>query len=416
MTEINMKQSCIDWIGVIPNDWDIIRAKYAVLIMNGKEIENDEGEIPVYGTGGVFKFTNKWLYEGKSVLLGRKGTIDAPRYIDGKFWTVDTAFYSLMKKDILVKFFFYLACCFDYKKYQTGSTVPSMTQTAIGNIVIPKVSLIEQNQIVQYLDGKIVNIDGVIRDLENQIEIAEKYKKLVITESITKGLNSNAEIKESGVEWIGKISQNFTVTKMKFIVKVKDGTHDTPDYVEPSEETVPLITSKYLDFNNRTIMYDEANHITYQDYKVINRRSNVELYDIIMPMIGTIGNPVIVYETRPFSIKNVALFKTHNDLYFAKYLYYQFYSNIIDEQFSLLTTGGVQSFVSLNIIENLNIINVDSGLRNQIVDYLDEECSNIDSIIADKKSQLEKMKKYKNSLIYEYVTGKKRVKPGGENE
>ena len=184
-TNVSMKDSGIDWIGSIPEHWNISKVKYNVVICNGKEIETEEGEVPVYGTGGAFKTTNKFLYKGESVLLGRKGTIDKPLLVDDEFWTVDTAFYTIMKDKILTKMFYYLAICFDYKYYQTGSAVPSMTQTDLGSIYIPLGTKGEQNEIINYLDKKCFQINEIIKDKQIQIDKMEKYKKSLIYEYVT---------------------------------------------------------------------------------------------------------------------------------------------------------------------------------------------------------------------------------------
>ena len=126
-------------------------------------------------------------------------------------------------------------------------------------------------------------------------------------------------------------------------------------------------------------------------------------------MIGTIGNPVIVQTHRKFAIKNVSLFKTSVDLITAKYIFYQFYSDILSEQFSIMSRGGVQSFVSLEVLGNLLFIDCTHEEKQQIVEYLDAKCSHIDEVINQKKQQLSVILHHKKSLIYEYVTGKKRV-------
>ena len=171
----------------------------------------------------------------------------------------------------------------------------------------------------------------------------------------------------------------------------------------------PLITPKYIDYNTKKIDFETAKHISKTDFENIYKRSDVEYGDIIMPMIGTIGNPVIVNTHNPFAIKNVALFKTNNDLIKCKYIYYQFYSNTISEQFSIMARGGVQSFVSLEILGNLLFVDCNSNEKEKIVNYLDSKCSKIDEIIVAKQQKLDAIAKHKKSLIYEYVTGKKRV-------
>lgn len=184
-TGVPMKDSGVEWIGEIPEHWDVKKEKYGVSICNGKEIESEEGEIPVYGTGGAFKNTNKSLYKGESVLLGRKGTIDKPLFVDDEFWTVDTAFYTIMKSDLLVKLFYYYACCFDYKYYQTGSAVPSMTQSDLGSILIPEIPHKEQQEIVNFLDTKCNQIDTLIESKQAQLEKMQGYRKSLIYEYVT---------------------------------------------------------------------------------------------------------------------------------------------------------------------------------------------------------------------------------------
>ncbi len=105
------KDSGVEWIGKIPYDWILVELKYLARICNGrdyKDIENENGDNPILGTGGEFAYTNRFLYEGPSVLLGRKGTIDKPQFIDKPFWTVDTLFYTKINNNVHPKLFFLL--------------------------------------------------------------------------------------------------------------------------------------------------------------------------------------------------------------------------------------------------------------------------------------------------------------------
>lgn len=207
--------------------------------------------------------------------------------------------------------------------------------------------------------------------------------------------------KSSGIEWIGEIPKDWAVCRIKQYCTVKDGTHDTPKYVDESDETYPLITSK--DIKNNEITFNEAKYISKEDYLAINKRSDVKKNDIIMPMIGTVGNPAIVNTDREFSIKNVALFKTNQDIYRAKYLKYVLDSQIIKEQFNILNRGGVQNFVSLSVLNNLYITNPISDIKN-IVDFLDKKTTELDSLMQDKEKLIELLKEQRQAIITEAVT------------
>ena len=420
-----MKDSGVRWIGNIPYKWSINRLKYNIECFDGKRIPIDaslrvEGPYPYWGAGNITDYVDDYIFNEELVLLGEDGAPFFDEYrpvaflVNEPIWVNNHIHVLRGNKNILNKFLTYFLNIVQYDVYINGSIINKLTQGNMNNINIVIPSIEEQRLITTFLDGKVGKTEEILKDLSSQIDILNKYKKSLITEIVTKGVNPNVELKDSGVDWIGKIPKKWKISKLKYMVEIKDGTHDTPDYTEAAEDTVPLITGRFLDYNQNKILYDEANHISYCDYKKINIRSNVEYNDIIMPMIGTIGNPVIVKEQRPFSIKNLALFKTSHDEVLAKYLYYQLNSNIIDEQFNILIRGGVQSFVSLNIIENLLAINIEKKIQQEIVNYLDNKCRQIDTIILDKQMQIEKMEKYKKSLIYEYVTGKKRVKGAEE--
>lgn len=180
-----MKPSGMEWIGYIPQDWETCRLKDRLIIRNGKETTDNEGDIPVYGSGGVFKWTARKLHHGESILFGRKGTIDKPLLVSGAFWTVDTMFYSLLRNHDDIRFLHYVALCLDYKYVQTGSTLPSITQTALGSFKIPLPDLEEQQKISSYLDHEISMFDDVIALKREQLQSLSSYRQSVIFEFVT---------------------------------------------------------------------------------------------------------------------------------------------------------------------------------------------------------------------------------------
>lgn len=218
---------------------------------------------------------------------------------------------------------------------------------------------------------------------------------------------SEEEMKDSGVEWIGKIPEMWGLCKVKNIVKVKDGTHDTPKYVDKSTDARPLVTSK--DVKNGKINLSEVKYISYNDYILINTRSDVKKYDVIMPMIGTVGNPTIVDIDDEFSIKNVALFKTCHNKNLSKFLTYIFQSIVMKEQLNLLTRGGVQNFASLSMLQNLKLVKIPNKYLNRIISFLDEKTAQFDSIISKKEALIQRLEEAKKSIISEVVTGKVKV-------
>lgn len=181
-----MKDSGIYNIGYIPEKWNVRRLKTLVTICNGKEVEVDDGEVPVYGSGGVFKYTNKILHSGVSMLYGRKGTIDKPILVNDSFWTVDTMFYTSEIHDVIPKYLYYCSVSLiDFTYYKSGSVLPSMTQTELGRSWLTYPLEQEQQLIVDYLDEKCGKIDHLIAIKQEKIEKLQEYKKSLIYEYVT---------------------------------------------------------------------------------------------------------------------------------------------------------------------------------------------------------------------------------------
>lgn len=206
--------------------------------------------------------------------------------------------------------------------------------------------------------------------------------------------------KDSGVQWLGEIPSHWDTTVLKFECDVRDGTHDTPEYVNFDENTYPLITSK--DLVTGDISFENLKYISQEDFTQISKRSKVDFGDLLMPMIGTVGGAVLVKTKELFAIKNVALFKPTK--VYANWLKYFLDSELTKIQFDLQKTGGVQSFVSLGTLRNLRLLKVPLTEQQIIADYLDKRLAQVDALIAKQETLLEKLAEQRVALISHAVT------------
>ncbi|EAK5890041.1 restriction endonuclease subunit S [Campylobacter lari] len=184
---VNFKDSGIEYLGEIPQHWEIRKLKYLATIYNGKDqsyITSDDGIFPIYGSGGIIGKTHQFLYDKQSVLLGRKGTIDKPLFVEIPFWTIDTMFYTKISCSTYPKYFYYLCLTIDFKTYISGSAIPSMTQSDLIEIIFPFAPLKEQEQIANFLDKKCEKIDLLIEKTEKQIKLIKEYKTTLINQAI----------------------------------------------------------------------------------------------------------------------------------------------------------------------------------------------------------------------------------------
>lgn len=172
---------------VLPDSWQKVQMRRVMQIENGadyKSVEVAEGGYPVYGSGGVFRRAGEFLYDGESVLFGRKGTIDRPIHVNERFWTVDTMYYTRLRDNVAGRFLYYYATTIPYWYYTTSTALPSMTQTDLAGHVMPLPPLAEQRAIAEYLDAATAKIDTLIAKQTEMIRLLEERKRAVPAESL----------------------------------------------------------------------------------------------------------------------------------------------------------------------------------------------------------------------------------------
>ena len=213
-------------------------------------------------------------------------------------------------------------------------------------------------------------------------------------------MNRYERYKDSGIPWLGEVPEHWDTMSLKYICDVRDGTHDTPQYIYESDNSYPLVTSK--DISNGNINFESAKFISEEDYLNISKRSNVNFGDLLMPMIGTVGGSVLVETYRKFTIKNVALFKAGQ--FCAKWLKYFLDSELSKIQFELEKNGGVQDFVGLTTLRNLIILKLPLKEQTTIAHYLDTKLGEIDALIDKQQTLIEKLAEQRTAVITHAVT------------
>jgi len=193
---VPMKDSGVEWIGQIPEHWEVKKLKFLLTIKNGvdyKHVETDEG-YPVYGSGGRFTYASSYLYDGEAVLLGRKGTIDKPLYVNEAFWTVDTMFYAVCNSRVMTKYIYFCATTIPYFYYSTATALPSMTQTDLLNHKIAVPSLKEQSEVIIYIEKESLKLDAAIDIGKQQIQKLKEYKTTLINSAVTGKIKITPEL------------------------------------------------------------------------------------------------------------------------------------------------------------------------------------------------------------------------------
>lgn len=439
-----MKDSGIKWIGKIPKEWEINKIKYEYRIQTGftpdtsnNEYYTDENGYTWISIADMSNVDNNGEIDESSIMISEKYINEKHPQIVKKgsllySFKLSVGKVAFAKKDLYtneaiasfnsdnyLRYLYYAAFLIEENANINIYGAKILNQDLIKNSITIIPDKKEQKLIASFLDGKVKKINEIIKDLNNQVNILKKYKKSLITEIVTRGLNPNAELKDSGVDWIGMIPKNWEYRKLKYILKnncnnLKVG----PFGSELSGDDFK--DEGYWVYNQRCVLdknFDNTD--VYVNEQKFNELIGFKVFpdDILITTRGTIGKVAIVPKNAKTGILHTCLirFVVDNNLISNQLVELIFNeSSIITEQIyrqSNATT--IEVIYSYNLKELLlPIIPIEE--QQQIVKYLEKKRREIDNLISNKQMQIEKMEKYKKSLIYEYVTGKRRVKGAEE--
>ncbi|NVK75105.1 MAG: restriction endonuclease subunit S [Oceanospirillaceae bacterium] len=382
--------------------------KHMVQIESGrdyKEFASESGGYPVYGTGGVFAYCSKYLFgEGESVLLGRKGTVDKPLFASGPFWTSDTIYYTVAKSNITPKFFFYLVARIPFDLFVYGSAIPSMSKTDYEEMKLPLPPKSEQSQIVSYLDRKTALIDSLIEKTERKIELLKEKRTALINQAVTKGLDPNVKMKDSGVEWIGEIPESWEVTKLKYLSEILNGyAFKSDDYTDHGVPVVRIGDVKEpIDFNNAKRV---PNSIVskLQSYRL--QRS-----DILIAMTGATIGKIGKFDTNDECYLNQRVGALRSFVGSCQdFLWLILSSDIFKEYVRLECDGGAQENIGREELGNFTCVVPEYSEQKSISEIATAQLARIKSMTSLEEKKVDKLKEYRQALISEVVTGKRKV-------
>ncbi|MBO1346006.1 MAG: restriction endonuclease subunit S [Hormoscilla sp. GUM202] len=398
-------------VGVIPEDWEVIKLGDILKIWHGKsqhEIIDPNGIYPILATGGEIGRTNTPLYSEPSVLIGRKGTIDSPRYMNTPFWTVDTLFYSEIFNNTDAKFVFYKFHLIDWYSYNEASGVPSLKAATIEDInqAFPALKE-EQYAIAQTLS----DVDGLIAALDKAIAKKRNIKTATMQELLTgkKRLPGFGEGKGYKNTEVGVIPEDWRCLRISEVVV------NTVNSIKIG----PFGSSLKREYLTRTgyKVYGQEN-IYERDMSIGERFINEERFiklksceicsgDFLISMMGTVGKCMVVPEGIEKGIMDSHLLRLRLDdsKIDSSVLTYLFESKMIVDQVKLLAVGGVMEGLSSKIIKSIYLPLASLLEQRAIASIL----SDMDAEIAALEKRRAKTQAMKQGMMQELLTGKTRL-------
>ncbi len=428
---IKMKDVGLDWIGEIPESWQIKRGK-TILTLLERPIKEDDNVITCFRDGEVTLRKNRreegftialneigyqGIEPGDLVVHGMDGFAGAIGISDsrGKATPVLNVLESTENKRYLMYYLRMLAHRDVFLSLSTGIRVRSCdlrwNKLAVLPFVVPERS--EQDAIVYYLDEQCEKIDHLIAETRESINEYKKWKESIIDAVTTKGLREKTCFKKSGVEWIERIPENWCVARLKNKFSFGKGLPITKENL--SETGVPVISygQIHAKFNTGTKISNELIRYVPDKYLQSHPECLVKKHDILIADTSEdlegCGNCVYVD-------RNGDLFAGYHTIILRsienrnnKYLAYLFKSNLWRSQIRTRVSGVKLFSISKKILNTTSVILPPEDEQKEIVSYLDKKCSLIDSVINEKCGLISELEIYKKSLIYEVVTGKRKV-------
>ncbi|WP_159516671.1 MULTISPECIES: restriction endonuclease subunit S [unclassified Acinetobacter] len=359
-------------------DWSAQKYKDVLTIKYGKDHKLlEDGEIPVYGTGGVMRYVNQYLYDGESILIGRKGTIDQPKYVNEKFWTVDTLFYSEIKQNIYPLFIYQHALQVNWLGLNEATGVPSLNTTSINNVDIYLPSKEEQTKIASFLSA----VDEKISQLTQKHELLSQHKQGMMQKLFSQQIRFKADDGSEFGEWEEKIIGE--------IANIKRGASPRPitDAKWFDEESkVGWVRISDVSKSKKILVETEQ----YLSNEGIQKSRFIPKGNIIMSICATIGKPIYT----GFDVCIHDGFVVFSELKaWHEYTYY--YLEYIEKNWYQYGQSGTQVNLNSDIVSNEIFPFPCLEEQTKIANFL----SAIDQKIEVVAQQIEQAKQWKKGLL-----------------
>lgn len=385
------------WISVLPSGWRHIPMRRVVLFRNGadyKDVEVAAGGFPVYGSGGEFRRANSYLHDGESVLFGRKGTIDKPLHVSGKFWTVDTMFYTVPNSKIVPRFLYYVATTIPFGYYSTATALPSMTQSDLARHTIPLPPVNEQLQIVNFLDREIAQIECLLAKQEELVDLLADRRATLVRMAIP------------------TLRQHmWPIDKLGRWARVGNGS--TPRRDEErfwSGGSIPWLTSTVVNLNR----VENANEFVTP---AAVRECHLPIVESGSLLIGLIGQGptrgmATISRIRATLSQNLAYISPDPTRWVPEYLLWSLRASYREIRQRGAESGAAQAMLNTDDIKRHRLVMPPLEEQCRISAHLDDQTAKIDALIAKADEFITLARERRAALITDAVTGRIDVSTG----
>lgn len=421
-----MKDSGVAWLGSIPSHWRIQRVKHAFYRKNEKaeqenpvvlslarsgvhvrDISNNEGQVAesYYNYNPVevddLLINPMDLYSGANCSISKVRGVISPAYVNLRYKDgVNPRFY-----DYYFKVQYWMMAFFAHGKGVSFENRWTLNAETLMNYPIVMLSYEEQYLRSSYLEQKCAKIDDVIARQQEAIEKLKAYKLSVISEAVTKGLNPDTPMCDSGIEWLGCIPAHWEFRRTKSMAKIVDCKNRTPENKPDGEYTVVRTTC----IKDGKFSYEGSFQTDEENYIIWTERGAPMMGDVFFTREAPMGEACMVPDADNLCMgQRVMYFRPFDDVD-GRFVLYSIYGPLVREYIESKSKGSTVGHLKLGQVADLPMLYCPYEEQQQICNYLDRECEKIDALIQKKQTVIERLTEYKKSLIYEVVTGKREV-------
>ena len=397
------KDSGVKWIGEIPGHWECRKLKFLTSSMQSGDnltaIQIKEiGKYPVYGGNGIRGYYDDSNCNKQCIVIGRQGALCGNVHIVKKpFWATDHAVVTYANENTDLDFLFYLTKAMNLNQYASQTAAqPGIAVSAIKNIYTCYPPLPEQEAIVTYLDSKVAKIDEYISIAEKKIAALEELKQTIIAEAVTRGIHKDVPMKDSGVKWIGMIPEHWKRLRYKDVLRIRD------EKVGKRKDLTLLSLSKKGVIIRDLIDGKGKFPKDFESYKIVTPNNLILCLFDVDETPRTVG-----------IAKNTGMITGAYDIFDVineniKFIYYH-YQSIDDVKGFKPLYKGLRKVIPLPSLMGSYIFIPSLEEQQEIVTYIEAKVANINQLCQAERSQIEKLKEYKQRLISDVVTGKVKV-------
>ena len=417
-----MKDSGNPWVREIPSDWFEKKLRYLVKLRGEKSVTTDYKKY--VGLENIMSQTGQYVQTGIEVDLTENLTFEVGDILFGKlrpylrkYWraefsgTASSEFVIIKGSSLNLNFLFWAiqsdSFINDVDSSTYGSKMPRASWEYMKNIKLPfPESIEEQTQIADFLDKKVAQLDKVKSLLEEQIKTLEDYRQSLIYETVTKGLDKTVPLKDSGVDWIGQIPEGWGVGKLKYYFDVQLGKMLQPSAINGNDIEIDYLRAINVQWDN--ILVDNlskmwCNPSEVSKYEIMNG-------DLLVCEGGEVGRCGIVEYLSDRAIIQNAVHRIRSaERANVRFLNYYIQHTTKSKWFNILCNKATIAHLTSEKLLNTLVVLPSISEQIQIADFLDKKTEQINQMIAIKKEQIENINKQRQTLIYDYVTGKRRI-------